>query len=152
MFKKVFLGTICLFLIFGCSACSNKARTGAGLGTLGGALIGSMTGHGEIVPTLIGAGIGAGVGYIIGNEMDKYDKKKIGQTLENTPTNQSTEWVNPDTNRKYKATPTKTKYTNQGNPVRWIRLKADTNGDGKFDETTKAKAKRIRNEEWVLIQ
>jgi hypothetical protein len=32
------------------------------------ALIGSMTGNGKVVPTLIGAGIGLGVGYIIGNE------------------------------------------------------------------------------------
>ncbi|MGF1633107.1 MAG: hypothetical protein ACFCVE_04600 [Phycisphaerae bacterium] len=62
--------------------CANNAQTGAavgaGLGALGGAIIGNNAnggGRGE-AGALIGAGVGAAGGYIIGNEQDKAEARQ----------------------------------------------------------------------------
>ncbi len=60
--------------------CETKAQTGALVGAGGGALlggaIGSMSHSRAGAGAAIGAGVGAIGGYVVGNEMDKKDKKK----------------------------------------------------------------------------
>ncbi len=54
--------------------CRSRGQTGAlagaGIGALAGQAIGGDTGS-----TLIGSGVGAGLGYIVGNEMDKSERR-----------------------------------------------------------------------------
>ena len=66
--------------------------------------MGQMIGR-DTEATLIGATLGGLVGYIIGNEMDKYDRQQLNRTYESTPSHESTSWVNPDTGNEYEVTP-----------------------------------------------
>jgi len=136
-----------LFILGGCAM--NKAQTGAGVGALGGAVVGSMTGGGEVLPTVIGAGVGLAAGYIVGNEMDKYDKKEVTTTLENTPSGETRAWKNPDTGKVFRATPKKpTVKTTKGKDMicRDIKLESWVDGDKKL---TSAEACRVDGK-WVL--
>jgi len=54
----------------------NKGAQGAIGGAAGGALIGQAIGR-DTQATLIGAAVGTMLGYIVGNEMDKYDRKEL---------------------------------------------------------------------------
>ena len=60
--------------------CETKAQTGALVGAGGGSLLGGAIGslsHSRAgAGAAIGAGVGAIGGYVVGNEMDKKDKKK----------------------------------------------------------------------------
>jgi surface antigen len=117
---------------------------------LGGAVVGSMTGHGEVLPTLIGAGIGGVGGYIVGNEMDKYDRKQVTQTLETTPSGETTKWTNPDTGKTFQATPqpAKTEVVDGDKKItRDIKLESYVDGEKKL---VTAKAYRNDDGQWVL--
>jgi|SaaInl4_150m_RNA_FD_contig_21_1848412_length_883_multi_3_in_0_out_0_1 surface antigen len=116
MFSPVLVKRICrgilmvplfasLLLLNGCF--ENKAQSGAGLGALGGGLIGSLAGSSKNKEqsALLGALIGGLLGYTVGNEMDKDDRIKINEALETNKSHQRTEWVNPDTGNEYAVTP-----------------------------------------------
>jgi len=66
--------------------CESKAQTGALVGAGGGALLGGAIGslsHSRAgAGAAIGAGVGAIGGYVVGNEMDKKDKKKQEQAAQ----------------------------------------------------------------------
>jgi surface antigen len=102
MYKNMFVIFILAIL---CSSClTTKGQQGAAGGAVGGAILGQMIG-GDTEATLIGAALGGLVGYIIGNEMDKYDREQLNRTYESTPSNEKTSWVNPDTGNEYGVTP-----------------------------------------------
>jgi len=127
----------------------NKAQQGSVFGALAGGLLGSQLGpadnRGE--NALIGAGLGFMAGYIVGNEMDKYDQRQIQQTLEYQPSSQTNTWVNPDTGNRYSATPGPA-YAQGGRIYRNIELEARVDGR---PETVEAQAYR-ENGRWVLVQ
>jgi len=60
------------------SGCASHAQEGgawgAGLGAIGGAIIGHQSGH-ALEGAAIGAGAGGATGYIIGNEQDKAESR-----------------------------------------------------------------------------
>ena len=101
--KHACVGMALLFLL-SLSSCATKAQTGALGGAAGGALIGQAIGH-NTGATLIGAAVGAGLGYIIGNEMDKYDRDRLNNVYERGVSNQRSTWVNPDSGNRYAVTP-----------------------------------------------
>ena len=73
MYRRLaFTLTIALSL----TGCQTKGQTGALIGAGIGALAGQAIG-GNTAGTLIGAGAGAGIGYIIGNEQDKKDARRL---------------------------------------------------------------------------
>lgn len=88
------------------TACSgvNKSQIGAGGGAAAGAIIGQAIGH-DTESTLIGAAIGTMLGYIVGNEMDKYDREQLNHVYERGMSNQTSAWINPDTGNQYRVTP-----------------------------------------------
>ncbi|MFO7875741.1 MAG: glycine zipper domain-containing protein [Desulfovermiculus sp.] len=140
---------VCLLCI---SACGNKAQQGGVAGGLTGALIGSHLGPEDDEHrrenALIGAGIGALLGYAVGNELDKHDRAQIGNTLENTPSNQTRSWVNPDTQNRFQATP-KPAYQSGGQVCRDVVIDAWIDGQR---EDVQAKACRRSNGQWELVR
>lgn len=99
----------CTLLITGCQTPS-KGTTGAVLGGVAGGALGSQVGHGrgKTIATIGGVLAGAALGGAIGGTMDKTDEMYAQKALENTPTNTSQSWRNPDTGNQYNVTPTKT--------------------------------------------
>jgi surface antigen len=100
-------GLVVLLIIFlSLSSCANpsKGQRGAGIGGASGALIGQAIGR-NTEATLIGAAIGTVLGYIVGNEMDKYDRQRLNQAYEYGPSGQVTTWQNPDNYNTYQVIP-----------------------------------------------
>lgn len=96
----------------GCAPYSGSREAGGtllGAGT--GALLGSQLGHGRghLLGMAVGTLAGAMVGQEIGRSLDRADQLAMDQTarkaLEETPTRQSSTWVNPDTGHSGSFTP-----------------------------------------------
>ncbi len=126
----------------------NKGQQGAVGGAAGGALLGQAIGR-NTEATLIGAAVGTMLGYIVGNEMDKFDKRQLNQAYEFTPSGQTTSWQNPDSGNAYQVTP-QPAYTKPGSPQRPCRqaeILAVIDG-----RTEKTYSTACRNDagEWVL--
>ncbi len=103
--NKIFLSIILIGLMsLSLSSCATKGQSGAGAGAIGGALLGQAIGH-NTEATLIGAAVGGALGYMIGNEMDKYDREQLNHAYERVPSGQSTSWHNPDTGNTYEVRP-----------------------------------------------
>ncbi|MEA2115845.1 MAG: RT0821/Lpp0805 family surface protein [Thermodesulfobacteriota bacterium] len=120
-----------LLLITSCSSV-NKGQMGAAGGAAGGALIGQAIGH-DTESTLIGAAVGTMLGYIVGNEMDKYDREQLNHVYERGVSGQTSSWVNPDKGNQYQVTP-QPAYTSANNRV---CRKAEVTAiiDGKAEKT-----------------
>lgn len=133
------------------TACqTTTAQNGATLGTLAGATIGALTFKNKITGAAVGAGAGMLVGYIVGNEMDKYDERQISNTLEKTPSGQTATWTNPDTHARYEAVPKPPRHGHDGRIERDVILRTQMpNGQ---HETVHAKAYRQPDGSWHLIQ
>lgn len=140
---------VCLLVI---SACGSKAQQGSVAGGLTGALIGSHLGPDDDKHrrenALIGAGIGALFGYAVGNELDKYDRAQIGNTLEYSPSYQTNSWVNPDTRNRFQATP-RPAYQTGGQVCRDVVIDAWIDGRR---QDVQARACRRSDGQWELVQ
>ncbi|SDO47863.1 glycine zipper domain-containing protein [Desulforhopalus singaporensis] len=123
-------------LILSLTSCAdtsyNKGQQGAGIGGIGGAIIGQAIG-GDTEATLIGAAVGTMLGYIVGNEMDKYDRQRLNQTYETAPSGQTTRWSNPDNGNVYQVTPQPAYYPAPERPCRQAEILATI--DGKTEKT-----------------
>lgn len=140
------LAILCMFALTSC-ANMNKAQTGAVGGAAGGALIGQMIGH-NTEATLIGAAVGTMLGYIVGNEMDKYDRQQLNHVYERGVSNRTSSWVNPDNGNQYNVTP-QPAYTNPTTNRVCRKAEIDAVIDGKRDKTYTT-ACRDDNGHWQL--
>jgi len=106
------LATVCVLigglLLGGCANMQvqggKKGQVGAATGAAAGAIIGQAIGH-NTEATLIGLAVGGMLGYIVGNEMDKYDRQQLNHVYERGVSNQPAAWVNPDTGNRYQVVP-----------------------------------------------
>jgi surface antigen len=111
--KSIVYTTLTIILLIGMIGCQKHTVGGAGLGGIGGGVIGSQIGSGTgqtaaiISGTLAGAALGGYIGSYL-DKMDDMDKRQLNQTLEEQPTDQTTQWKNPDTEKEYQVTPKKT--------------------------------------------
>jgi surface antigen len=101
--NKMFLSILLLSTIFN-SSCATQGQSGAGIGAVGGALAGQAIGH-STEATLIGAAVGTLLGYVVGNEMDKYDREQLNHSYERGVSGQTNSWRNPDTGNTYEVKP-----------------------------------------------
>lgn len=95
---------LALFLLASCAGQPNRAQIGGAGGAGAGAIIGQAIGH-NTEATLLGAAIGGMLGYIVGNEMDKYDRQELNHVYERGVSGQTSSWVNPDKGTQYQVTP-----------------------------------------------
>ncbi len=141
------LSVVALLFLLTLSSCANNAQTGALGGAAGGALIGQAIGH-STGATLIGAAVGAGLGYMIGNEMDKNDRRRLNTVYEQGPSNQRSQWTNPDNGRQYAVTP-QPAYQDRSSNRTCRRAEVEAVIDGKRERTYST---ACRNEygEWEM--
>jgi surface antigen len=102
-----------------CATAQNNPKTTVGAlgGAAAGGLIGAAAGGS---PAAIAGGVilGGLLGGAVGNALDQRDKdlamKQAQYSLENSPSNQSAEWRNPDSGNSGTFTPTRTYQTESG--------------------------------------
>jgi len=124
----------------------SKSTSGAAIGAIGGAIAGQAIGR-DTKGTLLGAAVGGLLGYIVGNEMDKHDQARLNQVYETAPSYQSTQWVNPDTNRSYSVTPRPAYTQSSGQICREAEIQAFVDGR---PETVVSTACRDSSGRWVI--
>ncbi|RMF16633.1 MAG: glycine zipper 2TM domain-containing protein [Alphaproteobacteria bacterium] len=100
-------GTLALATLLAACTSTGQGEKEAGGTILGGALGGllgaEIGGHGtgKVVGAALGTFLGAAIGNEIGKSLDRADRLALEQAqyraLENTPSGERSEWVNPDT-------------------------------------------------------
>ena len=120
-------------------ACSEGAGPKETLGALGGAVLGGLAGaqvgdgSGQLAATAAGAVLGAVLGSEIGKSLDKADQLYAERTaqdaLENTPSNQTSQWSNPDSGNSGTVTPTETYQTTDGQYCREYQTTVTVGGE-----------------------
>ncbi|MEM1243521.1 MAG: RT0821/Lpp0805 family surface protein [Pseudomonadota bacterium] len=134
------------------TACSGVSNQDAGVvtgGLVGGAL-GSLFGggSGKILATAGGAVLGAYLGGRIGKNMDDTDRLKMQHALNDSRTNHTTTWRNPDTHAVYHVKPTRTYY--RGNqPCRDYTTTAIIGGK---KESIYGRACRMADGSWKVVK
>ena len=148
--RKLLLFTVLVAFVAIVTGC-NKAELGSTIGGLSGAAIGGQLGDRKhrARNAIIGAFAGTVIGYIIGNEMDKYDREELNHTFETVPSNKKVSWVNPDTKNKYYVTPEPAYTGKRGRPCRDAFIEAVIDGEYKQVKTT---ACRNPNGTWEIIK
>lgn len=151
--KKAGLVLLCCALLnlTGCAQLGiNKQEAGAVTGALIGGVAGSTFGHGagKTAATIGGTILGGAIGGVIGSYMDKVDRMEVSQALEQSKTNQSVSWSNPDNGNHYQLTPTKTYYANQ-QPCREYHLNAVIGGKS---QQVYGRACRTSQGNWQLVR
>ncbi len=138
-----------LLMLVSCEQGENtKGVQGAAIGAVSGALIGQAIGRNHQA-TLVGAALGTMLGYIVGNEMDKYDRQHLNYAYENGPSGQPTTWHNPDTGNTYQVIP-QPAYSQPSEPERPCRqAEILATIDGKTQKTYTT-ACRDNDGRWIL--
>lgn len=111
-FNKVLVSLVIPLSLTACGPDANNQDVGVIAGSIVGGIIGSQVGDGEgrVAATAVGAVAGSIIGGNIGASMDELNRMKMSEALEDTKTNHSRSWVDPDNNAKYTVKPTKTVY------------------------------------------
>jgi len=104
LFRSLVVGALLLSLTACAGQQYNMGMQGAAGGALAGAVLGQIIGR-DTTATLIGATAGTLFGYIVGNEMDKYDQARMADTFNSAPSNQPVAWSNPDTGAQHQMIP-----------------------------------------------
>ncbi len=151
---KRYIMVLFVFLFPTLNACgpgTGSALPGAGIGAGAGALIGQAIGH-NTEATLIGAVVGMTLGYIVGNEMDKYDQQQMFQTIDQNKSGVPASWENPDSGNQYMVTP-QPAYTPAGQPdVVCRKAEILATIDGKTEKTYTTACRDAQSGEWTLQQ
>ena len=156
MKKFAVILSVLSLVLSGCAANTGPKETGGtllGAGT--GALLGSQVGHGRGTLVAVAAGTVAGalIGQEIGRSLDRADRlameRNAQYALEKAKTNQSTEWVNPDTGHSGTFTPTKTYRTNEG---QYCREYSQTVKIGGREQPAYGTACRQPDGSWLIVQ
>ena len=128
-----------------CTGQYSKGQSGAVMGGVGGAVVGQAIGK-STEATLIGVAVGSMLGYIVGNEMDKYDRQQLNYVYETGPSGRQSSWQNPDSGNTYMVTPQPAVQSSSGT-CRKAEIQAVIDGRR---ETTYSTACRDASGQWVL--
>ncbi len=154
--KKIVIVAALVGLSFCLVGCDNMTKQDVGVLTGGavGGLVGSRFGKGggQVLATAVGAVAGGLIGGQIGKNMDKVDNMKMQRVLENTPTNQSASWCNPDKHTRYTVKPTKTYYRGRGTCRRPCREYTTTAWIGGKKQVIYGTACRESDGSWRIVR
>ena len=142
------MAAVLLLSILTLSSCGGQltqGQAGAGIGAAGGAIVGQAIGK-STEATLIGMAVGTMLGYIVGNEMDKYDRQQLNSAYETGVSGRPTAWHNPDNGNRYTVTPQPAVQGPRGT-CRKAEIEAVIDGRR---ETTYSTACRDDYGQWVL--
>jgi surface antigen len=132
-----FLAALSILTLSSCTGMGvqegKKGQVGGVGGAAAGAIIGQAIGH-DTEATLLGAAIGGLLGYIVGNEMDKYDLRELNHVYERGASNRPSSWVNPDTGNQYSVTP-QPAYSNPSTHQPCRKAEIDAIIDGQHKKT-----------------
>jgi surface antigen len=138
---KFLKGVLVVAAVVSLAACSslegrgNKELGGAVIGAAAGGLVGSQIGGGTGKLVAVGAGVllGALLGSEVGRSLDKADQAYAAEsyqnTLEATPTGETSAWVNPDSGNSGSYTPTKTYQVDSGQYCREFQQTITVGGE-----------------------
>lgn len=146
--KRVSTVVVLLVIIISLASCTgqySRGQSGAVMGAAGGAVVGQALGR-STEATLIGMAVGTMLGYIVGNEMDKYDRQQLNYAYETGVSGQQSSWRNPDSGNSYVVTP-QPAVQNQSGPCRKAEIEAVIDGRR---ETTYSTACRDASGQWIL--
>ncbi len=153
--KVVVIGLVVAGL--GLSACQQQGPKQT-MGTLGGAAVGGLAGSqigkgkGQLVAVGAGVLLGALLGGEIGKSLDKADQAYAAQTtnqaLENNPTGQQSSWSNPDSGNHGEIKPTRTTYSDSGQPCREFQQTIVVGGK---TQSAYGTACRDANGDWKIV-
>ena len=87
------------------------------------------------------------LGYIVGNEMDKFDRQQLNNVYETGVSGRPSTWNNPDTGNRYSVTPQPAVQGPRGGTCRRAEIQAVIDGRR---ETTYSTACRDDYGQWVL--
>lgn len=137
-------------ILTACQTSPSKEDTGRVVGGVLGGVLGSQVGSGDgkTAATIAGVLIGGYIGGNIGRGMDENDRRNAYGALENNPTNQPSKWHNPDSNKDYAVTPTRTYDTAEG-PCRDYTTEVMIDGRR---EIAKGTACREANGSWRIVK
>lgn len=130
--NKTVLGISLLVAISQISACAiTKEQGGAAAGAVVGGVVGNQIGggHGQDIATALGIIGGALVGASVGRSFDQLDATNTQRALENTKSNQTSSWVNPDSGNQYAITPTRTYQTSSSQYCREYQTSVTVGGE-----------------------
>lgn len=107
--KKFLLACVLLLCSVSLSGCQNMSNqdTGVIAGGIVGGLLGNTIGggSGKIVATALGTVAGAVIGGSIGQSMDRADRMRVNEALDNNPLGEPAYWRNNRTHTRYRVTP-----------------------------------------------
>ncbi|MEJ2142676.1 MAG: RT0821/Lpp0805 family surface protein [Gammaproteobacteria bacterium] len=149
--KKLLVVMLAGVMTLSLGGCATKQEQGAVTGMAIGAALGSTVGrghHNRPFAIWLGAVVGSVLGSTIGRYMDEQDQMRTSMILENNRTNQSSSWVNPDTQYQYTVEPTRTYETAEG-PCREFTM--DANIGGKVEQVY-GTACRQADGSWKIIK
>ena len=148
-FVSFFIVGVMMMGMVSCAEFNSMSKGGKGAigGAAGGALIGQAIGR-NTEATLIGAAVGTMLGYIVGNEMDKFDKQQLNNAYERGPSGQPVTWVNPDSGNQYQVVP-QAAVTNQSTNQVCREAEITATIDGQPQKTVST-ACRNEQGQWVL--
>lgn len=130
--KKAHCMAAALSVLLLSSCMANKAQMGGVGGAAAGAIAGQAIGK-NTGATLIGAAVGGMLGYIVGNEMDKFDQQQLNMAYETGQSGQPVAWSNPDSHNQYTVTPQASYNGPNDQPCRRAEIVAVI--DGKTERT-----------------
>ncbi|MEN8174438.1 MAG: glycine zipper 2TM domain-containing protein [Pseudomonadota bacterium] len=107
--SRVEILATCLLLIVAVSVAGCQSTSKKDTGTVIGGVLGGIIGH-QVddggAGAVIGALLGGAMGRVIGDYMDEADRRKLKETIEETPRDQTASWHNETSGNEFEVTPT----------------------------------------------
>lgn len=130
--KRFISSVFVLILSFGLAACENMSNQDVGTvaGAVAGGILGSSIGggSGRTVAIATGTLVGAYLGGSVGRNMDRADRARMVNALENNRVGQPAYWKNRRTHATYEVTPVKNVKRRGNRYCREYRTTADIAG------------------------
>ena len=149
--KSFYITLFLSWVVFlpGCLTELSKTDSGTAIGAVVGGAVASQIGDGnKTTKILVGVALGGLIGRTIGKYMDDSDRKKVAQSLDETPSGETSAWKNQKTGNSYELTPGKNYQSAEGNECREFEQEAIVNG--KREKVNGTACKEPESGQWEM--